>query len=196
VTDAELLEQARQGDESAFGALVERYQHVVVRAAMAVVRHRADAEDVAQEAFLRAFRHLDGFRGEASVKTWLLAITWRQALSHRRSLTARVRRLVTPNRDEPFDPPAPQCPHDAALADVELARVVARVVRTLPVKYREVLLLSATGDHTFDEMSEALGVPAGTLKWRVSEARRRLKDKLERMGLRPTADDRRLKAGD
>jgi RNA polymerase sigma-70 factor, ECF subfamily len=196
VTDAELLEQARQGDESAFGALVERYQHVVVRAAMAVVRHRADAEDVAQEAFLRAFRHLDGFRGEASVKTWLLAITWRQALSHRRSLTARVRRLVTPNRDEPFDPPAPQRPHDAALADVELARVVARVVRTLPVKYREVLLLSATGDHTFDEMSEALGVPAGTLKWRVSEARRRLKDKLERMGLRPTADDRRLKAGD
>ena len=84
MTDAELVERARAGDQAAFGVLVERYQHVVVRAARAIVGRQADAEDVAQDALVRAFQHIGGFRGEASVKTWLLAITWRQALSHRR----------------------------------------------------------------------------------------------------------------
>lgn len=183
MTDAELVERARAGDQAAFGVLVDRYQHVVVRAARAVVGRSEEAEDVAQDVFLRAYRRIDGFRGEASVKTWLLAITWRQALSHRRSIAARVRRFITADDDEPFDPPATTRLQDQALADVELRRTVARVVRTLPAKYREALMLCATGDHTFDEMSEAMGVPAGTLKWRVSEARKRLKQKLERLGV-------------
>jgi RNA polymerase sigma-70 factor (ECF subfamily) len=156
----------------------------VVRAARAVLGRYGDADDVAQEAFVRAYRHLDGFRGDASLKTWLLAITWRQALSHRRSIAARLRWLVEPGDQEAVEPPATAQLQDQALADVELRHAVARAVRTLPSKYREALMLSATGDHTVDEMSEALGVPAGTLKWRVSEARRRLREKLERLGLR------------
>ena len=181
MSDAELVERARAGDQAAFGILVDRYQHIVVRAARAVVGRGDEAEDVAQEALLKAFRHIGRFRGEASVKTWLLAITWRHALSHRRSIAVRMRRFVT--ADEPFDPPATAPLQDKALADLELQRSVARAVRSLPAKYREALMLFATGDHTFDEMSQALGVPAGTLKWRVSEARRRLKEKLERMGV-------------
>ena len=74
-------------------------------------------------------------------------------------------------------------PHDVRLADAELRQIVADLVRTLPQKYREALMLAATGDYTFDEMGEALGVPAGTLKWRVSEAKRQLRDKLTRLGL-------------
>lgn len=183
VTDAELVERARAGDQAAFGDLVDRYQHVVVRAARAVLGRHDEAEDVAQDAFLLAYRHIERFRGEASVKTWLLAIAWRQALSRRRSIAARVRRFLASSDDEPLDPPATARLQDQALADLELQRSVARVVRTLPAKYREALMLAATGDHTFDEMSHALGVPAGTLKWRVSEARRRLREKLERKGL-------------
>lgn len=184
MTDAELVARARAGDPAAFGALVDRYQHVVVRAALAVVGRRTDAEDVAQEAFLRAYRGIGGFRGDASVKTWLLAIAWREALSHRRSLVTRVRRLVSrDDEEEPFDPPASAPLQDATLADRQMRQAVSRVVRTLPPKYREALLLAATGDHTFEEMSEALGVPAGTLKWRVSEARKQLKGKLAGLGL-------------
>jgi RNA polymerase sigma-70 factor (ECF subfamily) len=181
VTDAELVEQARSGDTTAFGVLVERYQHIVFRTAQAVVG-RDEADEVAQDALLRAFRSLDGFRGEASFKTWLLTITWRQALSHRRSLTARWRRF-TAGDGEIGEMAATGALHDSKLADAELRRTVARLVKTLPAKYREALMLAATGDYTFDEMSVALGAPAGTLKWRVSEAKRQLREKLARLGL-------------
>ena len=182
VTDAELVERARAGDHAAFGLLVDRYQHVVVRAVRAVLGPGNDADDVAQDVFLRAFRRIGGFRGEATVKTWLLAIAWRQALSHRRSIASRLRRFTAAS-DDALDPPSTGRLQDQALADIELRRAVARVVRALPAKYREALMLFATGDHTFDEMSQALGVPAGTLKWRVSEARKRVKQKLERLGV-------------
>lgn len=182
MTDAELVEQARAGDATAFGVLVERYQHVVFRTALAVVGRRDEAEEVAQDAFLRAYRRLDGFRGEASLKTWLLAITWRQALSHRRTLAARWRRFAA-GSDDLQDVAADGPAGDTLLADAELRRTVAGLVRALSPKYREALMLSATGDFTFDEMSQALGVPAGTLKWRVSEARRQLREKLARLGL-------------
>lgn len=182
MTDAELVEQARAGDQAAFGVLVDRYQHVVYRAALAVVGRPEEAEEVAQDALLKAFRRLDGFRGDASLKTWLLAIAWRQALSHRRSLVTRWKRFVAAGADLP-EPVAAGVAHDAALADREYRRIVAALVAKLPRKYREALMLSAAGDHTFEEMSAALGVPAGTLKWRVSEARRQLREKLARLGL-------------
>ena len=165
------------------GILVDRYQHVVVRAVRAVLGPGDEAEDVAQDVFLRAFRRIGGFRGEASVKTWLLAIAWRQALSHRRSIAARLRRFIAPDDERARSAVRLAGSQDQALADVELRRAMARVVRALPAKYREALMLFATGDHTFDEMSQALGVPAGTLKWRVSEARKRVKQKLERLGV-------------
>ena len=182
MTDAELVEQARAGDQAAFGALVDRYQHVVYRAALAVVGRPDEAEEVTQDALLKAFRSLDGFRGDASLKTWLLAIAWRQALSHRRSLVTRWKRFVAAGDDLP-EPAAASVAHDVALADREYRRIVAGLVARLPTTYREELMLSATGDHTFEEMSAALGVPSGTLKWRVSEARRQLREKLARLGL-------------
>lgn len=181
MTDAELVEQARAGDAAAFGALVERYQHVVFRTVLAVIGRRDEADDVVQEAFLRAYRSLDGFRGDASLKTWLLSIAWRQALSHRRSLAARWRRFSSGGGELP-DVASPAAPRDAQLADEEFRRIVAGLVKTLPAKYREALMLASTGDYSFDEMSQALGVPAGTLKWRVSEARRQLREKLARLG--------------
>jgi RNA polymerase sigma-70 factor, ECF subfamily len=182
VNDAELVERARAGDHAAFGILVDRYQHVVVRAVRAAIGPGTEVEDVAQDVFLRAWRRIGGFRGEASVKTWLLAIAWRQALSHRRSIAARLRRFIAPD-DGAFDPPATVRLQEQVVADRELRSAMARVVGALPPKYRQALMLAATGDHSFEEMSEALGVPAGTLKWRVSEARKRVKEKLERLGV-------------
>src|SRR5437763_17218588 len=83
-TDAELVERARAGQTAAFGELVERHRGAVYRAALAALRNPADAEDVAQEALVLAFRKLGQFRGDASVRTWMITIGWRLALSRRR----------------------------------------------------------------------------------------------------------------
>ena len=77
VTDGELVEQVRAGNTDAFGELVTRHQGAIYRAALAALGNTADAEDVAQEAMVLAYRRLDQFRGDASVKTWMISIAWR-----------------------------------------------------------------------------------------------------------------------
>jgi RNA polymerase sigma-70 factor (ECF subfamily) len=182
VSDAELIALARNGDRAAFGDLVERYQHVVFRAALAALRSREDAEEVTQEAMVSAFRKLDSFRGDSSFKTWLLTITWNRAMDHRRRVGAWFSRFVTRDREEGFDPPSGQPSHETTLIAEETRREVRRLLGTLPVKYREALLLSASGDHTFDEIGRMLGIPTGTAKWRAMEGRRILRKKLTSRG--------------
>ena len=184
VTDDELVDQARRGDTAAFGTLVDRHGCAVQRAAMAVLRSRQEAEDVAQEAFVTAYRKLDTFRGEASFRTWLLRIAWREAQDRRRSLARRLRRFVAPANEDhaPHPPPIGRPAQEEALAASELRAHVRRLLPGLPAKLRDALLLAATGEHTYDEMAAILDVPAGTLKWRVSEARRLLKERLALVG--------------
>jgi RNA polymerase sigma-70 factor (ECF subfamily) len=180
--DAELVTRARQGDPAAFGELVDRHQSAVYRAARAALGSHAEAEDAAQDAFILAFRRLDSFRGEASFKTWLLTIAWRQAINRRRSMTRMWRRLVTPQGDEPdaavaaIDgaPPTPE----AAAAVVELKQAIRDALRRLPPKLRDTFLLAQSGDYGYEEIAEMLSVPVGTIKWRVSEARRRVRQAL------------------
>ena len=186
VTDSELVALARQGDTAAFGELVERHESAVLRTALAVCRSREEAEDVAQEAFVAAWQKLDGFRGEAQFKTWLLTIVWRHALTRRASLWRRLRRFTSSDNEGAIAEPARLVrTAEQALSDAELTGQVRRLLATLPAKLREPLLLAAAGDCTFEEMSRMLGVPAGTLKWRVMEARRRLKQKLAALGYEP-----------
>src|SRR5215208_1214952 len=165
VTDAELVEQARLGDTAAFGELVDRHQAAVVRTARIVCRSHEDAEDVAQEALVTAWSKLDGFRGDAQFKTWLLAITWRHALTRRESMWRRLRR-ITSTDDERYDEPvvAGRAVEDT-LADQALVRALDALVGRLPPRLRDPLLLVVMGDCTYEEMSVMLSVPSGTLKW-------------------------------
>lgn len=181
MTDAELVELARSGDVSAFGELVERHRARVFRTALAACGSRQDAEEVAQDTFIAAWRTLDRFRGEAQFRTWVFAIAWRRALSRRRSPWNRLRRLSGASEGT-FDPVALSRSVEHALIDGELGRCVARLVAALPLKLRDPLLLMSTGEWTYTELSAALHVPEGTLKWRVSEARRRLKVRLAALG--------------
>jgi RNA polymerase sigma-70 factor, ECF subfamily len=182
VTDAELVERARSGDTAAFGMLVERHRSAVYRAALSVLGSHADAEDVAQEALVAAYRKLSGFRGDAAFKTWVLSITWRHALDRRRSVAMRLKRFVNPDDDGFPDATAPDAgPHDL-LAGTELRDQVRRLVKRLPVKLRDSLLLWASGEYSYEEMAHVLGIPSGTAKWRVMEARRQLREKLLRLG--------------
>jgi RNA polymerase sigma-70 factor, ECF subfamily len=186
VTDADLLSRARQGDPAAFGELVDRHRSAVYRAARAALGSHADAEDAAQEAFLLAYRRLDSFRGDASFKTWLLTIAWRQAINRRRSLTRIWRRLVAPAAAEPDDAlaavAAPSASPEAAAADAELRRAVRAAIRRLSPSLRDTFLLAQSGAYGYDEIAVMQHVPVGTVKWRVSEARRRIREALRRAG--------------
>jgi RNA polymerase sigma-70 factor (ECF subfamily) len=145
VSEAELIERARQGDGGAFGELVERYQGSVFRTALAALRSREEAEDIAQEAFVAAYQKLAHFRGDASFKTWLLAITWRRALDRRKSLAGALRRFVPADGPAPLADPASDQSQEDDLVDADRRIQVRRLVRRLPRKFREVLLLMATG---------------------------------------------------
>jgi len=178
VSDAELIELARNGDRAAFGNLVERYQQVVFRTALVALRSREDAEDVAQDAMVSAFLKLESFRGDASFKTWLLTITWNRAMDKRRRVGAWLRRFIVPDGADGFELRSDQPSHEETLIAEESRREVRRLLMKLPAKYREVLMLSASGEQTFEEIGQVLGIPTGTAKWRAMEGRRLLKKKL------------------
>jgi RNA polymerase sigma-70 factor, ECF subfamily len=178
VTDEELVARARQGDSHAFGELVVRHQSAVVRTAFVVSRSRDEAQDIAQEAFVAAWSRLDGFRGEAQFRTWLLTITWRQALTRRGSPWRRVTRMSRQPEDVSFELRSDAAGAERTFLAGEMLERVRLAVQALPAKLRDPLLLAASGECTFEEMSSMLGVPAGTLKWRVMEARRRVKERL------------------
>jgi RNA polymerase sigma-70 factor (ECF subfamily) len=189
-TDLDLVRLAQAGDVDAFGVLVERNRRAVFRAALAAVRSPAEADDVAQEAFVTAFRKIHSFRGESQFRTWLLSITWRKAIDRRKSMSRWLRLTASAPRDMDNEPlpdlvervPSGEPSQEEALADDDLHQTVRRLIGTLPKKLRDALLLAGTGDHTYEQISAMLGIPLGTVKWRVAEARRVLKRKLTALG--------------
>jgi len=186
VTDDELIERTIKGDSTAFNELVARYGQAVYRAALAALGSPADAEDVMQDAFVLAFRKLRHFRHDASFKTWLLTITWRRALRLRHSPSRRVQRLLFVDSHFWADAQHKPSAEQVLIAD-EVYRDVRRLIRTLPSRLRDPLLLAASGRYSYEELSGILGIPTGTIKWQVSEARRVLRAKLERRGRAQTS---------
>ena len=182
VSDPELVERARRGDEAAFGMLVDRHRTAVFRAALAALGIREDAEEVAQEEFVAAFQHLQDFRADASFKTWLLSIAWRKALTRRRNVKTLLRRFVQPPEDTEWQVPDSGRTQEQAVLDKELRGHIRREISRLSPKLRDALLLAAAGEHSYGEIAGMLGIPVGTLKWRVNEARRRVKVRLAEVG--------------
>ena len=188
--DLELVRRAQAGDVAAFGQLVERNRRAVFRAALAAVGSASEADDVAQEAFIAAFQKLSGFRGDAAFRTWLLSITWRKAIDRRQSATRWMRRLASPVRsddsDQEWDPmdrlEAPGRSQEDELMTSDLQRRLRPLIAALPKKLRDALLLAGSGDHSYEEIGQMLKIPVGTVKWRVSEARKVLKQKMAAMG--------------
>lgn len=173
-----LVGRARAGDEAAFGQLVRLHERVVFRTALAALGAREDAEDAMQDAFVVAWRKLDGFRGDASFRTWLLTIVWRKALDRRRVRLLWWQRSTGWANEAPDGPlenlaeRSPD-PEQAAVA-ADTRRAVARAIAGLSPKLRDTLLLAASGEHSYEQIARVLGIPLGTVKWRVAEARRQV----------------------
>jgi len=146
------------------------------RVARGVLRNTADAEDVAQEALLRAYRRFDRLRDPNRFRGWLVRITFRLALDRTRS--AKRRELRETQWAQPARRPAQRTAEDLA-ASSEFQAHFDRAFDTLPDKLRLVLLLAAMEGHTLEEVAAMLGVPIGTVKSRLFVARKKLAEKLQ-----------------
>ena len=171
VTDEELVLLARQGDADAFDQLVARHQAAVYRAALAALRRPEDAEEVAQDAFVRAWGALGRFRGDSSFRTWVLRIAWNRAMSRRRSLSGWWRRAVA--IDGIAEPATDGGDQHRGVYDAEMRAHAMHAIQALTPKLRDALLLAQAGEYRYDEIAAMLRVPVGTVKWRVSEARKK-----------------------
>jgi len=187
--DLHLVRRAQAGDTDAFGELVDRNRRAVFRAALAAVGSAAEADDVAQDAFVTAFQKLGSFRGDATFRTWLLAITWRKAIDRRKSLGRWVQRLATPRVSEFGEEwdvmdrvPSANRSQEESLMTAALQRDLRKLIASLPRRLRDPLLLASSDEYTYEQIASMLGIPLGTVKWRVSEARKVLKQKMAALG--------------
>lgn len=169
------VEKVLAGNIAAFEQIVRRWQGPLVNLAYRFCRDRARAEEMAQEAFLRAYRALDRWRKDATFSTWLFALATNLYRSELRRIPAATVSLedVAELRDSR--------PIDGGLDDEDRDRVVRRAVSALPPKYRDVLVLFYFHDMDVAAAALSLGLPEGTVKARLSRGREILRSKLQRL---------------
>jgi RNA polymerase sigma-70 factor (ECF subfamily) len=167
-SDESLIESTLQGDLAAFEQLVERHRGIVFRVAARIVGPD-DADDVSQDAFLRAFHRLDQYRGTATFRTWLLQITQNTALNAltrtRRRPIGTVNEAPEPADHDPVRQPAME------LERRERQRRLELKLRTLRPEYRSLLVLRDLEGLSYNEISDVLEMPLGSVKGRLHRAR-------------------------
>lgn len=158
--------------EREFEARIADCSTLAFRVAFSVLRQQQDAEDVAQEAFVRAHRSFRKLRNRKSFRAWLVRTTWRLALDHRRGEQRRVA------RQSAHAISIIQVPGDAVAA-AERAAALWQAIDALPEKLRITIVLSAIEGHEVADVARLLGVPEGTVKSRLYHARQRLQERLQ-----------------
>jgi RNA polymerase sigma-70 factor (ECF subfamily) len=161
--DQSLVEQYRRGDPEAFAALVRRHQRMIHALTFRMTGSLADADDLAQEVFIQAWRQLDSFRAESRLSSWLYRIAINRCLNWQKQ-SRRQAQL----RDE-LTPPAPSTEADA------LGPAVQEALLRLPAKQRAAIVLTVYDGLNHAEAARALGCTEATVSWRVFAARRKLK---------------------
>ena len=181
--EQQLIASVQQGKRELFYELVRPYERRIYAAALAILRNEADAEDVCQEAMLKAFAHIRQFRAEARFSTWLIQITVNEALMRRR----RDRTVVMEGLAERPDEEGNYTPRDfadwreipsEALERKEVRQRLAEALATLDRKYREVFVMRDMEHLNIQETAEALGISAASVKTRLLRARLMLRDLL------------------
>ena len=185
IEESVLVAQAREGDTVAFGELVRRYEAKIFRLAQHVTQNREDAEDVLQETFMKAYEHLDQFKGDSKFYTWIVRIAVNQALM-------KLRRRKTDKSvslDEQIDTGEDTVVREIAAWDEdpeqrfsrdELGGILDTAVQSLEPPYRSVFVLRDIDELSTEETAEALNLSIPAVKSRLLRARLQLRDKLTR----------------
>jgi RNA polymerase sigma-70 factor (ECF subfamily) len=184
-SDAELVERAAHGDDAAFVAIMRRHNRLLFRTARSILKVDAEAEDVLQEAYVRAWRALATFRAEAKLSTWLVRIVINEALGRRRRVAAPVIPLEAALEDDLVrreasmeDDPSTRPESLAMRADAR--RLIEERIDLLPEAFRTVFMLRAVEELSVEEVATALDIPEATVRTRFFRARSLLREGLSR----------------
>jgi RNA polymerase sigma-70 factor (ECF subfamily) len=177
--DEDALARARNGDGASYELLMRRYNQRVYRAVRAILRDESDIEDVMQETYLAAFRHLDGFAGRARFSSWLVRIAVNRALDRRRRAARSL--SLDPLREDsaPAEASLARDP-EQELGARELVGLLEAAIETLPENFRAAYVLRELEGMDLADAARCLGVEAATVKTRVHRARRLLREALGR----------------
>jgi RNA polymerase sigma-70 factor (ECF subfamily) len=181
-TDRELVERVKQGEKKAFDLLVQKYQFKIVKLVSRYVHDPSESMDVAQEAFIKAYRALPGFRGDSAFYTWLYRIAINTAKNH---LVAMGRRPPSSDIDAQD---AEQFAGDSLLKEIatpehlllkdEIEQVVYKAIEDLPEDLRTAITLRELEGLSYEEIAQSMGCPIGTVRSRIFRAREAIDTKL------------------
>jgi RNA polymerase sigma-70 factor (ECF subfamily) len=170
-----LIERCRAGDDSAFSELVDRYKNLVYAIVCRMVNDRTQADDLAQDVFLKVHRGLPYFRGDARLSTWIYRIV-QNICSEARARQSPDMPLDDGREDRrPIEPGA----SDGAFADLELRDRLNKALAQLPEHYRFLVAAHYLDGVQYEALAETLGVPLGTVKTHLYRAKRRLRELLD-----------------
>lgn len=182
-TDLLLVERARNGDKRAFELLVEKYRRKIIRLLSRMIRDSEEVEDIAQEAFIKAYRALPQYRGDAAFYTWLYRIAVNTAKNY---LAARNRNVLTvsdmASDDEDKGEEYRMAPDldtpDAQLLSKQIAYAVNEAVEALPEELRTAITLREIEGMSYEDIATVMGCPIGTVRSRIFRAREAIAAKL------------------
>jgi RNA polymerase sigma-70 factor (ECF subfamily) len=182
-SDAALVQRVKQGDRSAFDLLVGKYQHKILNLIMRYVKDPSEAMDVAQDAFLKAYRAMPSFRGDSAFYTWLYRIAINTAKNH---LVASKRRPINldfeVSESETFEPFSAlrdgDTPEGLALTE-EIGEAINEAVEDLPEELRTAILLREIEGMSYEEIAQAMDCPVGTVRSRIFRAREAIDKRLK-----------------
>ena len=182
-TDKQLVERVQQGDKKFFDLLVLKYQNRIIKLVSRYVRDQSDAQDIAQDAFVKAYRALPNFRGDSAFYTWLYRIAINTAKNYVVSLSRRPIEACVENADgEQLDLGELQkdiaTPENVLLAD-EIKQTILEAMNKLPEDLRVAVTLREVDGLTYEEIAEAMDCPIGTVRSRIFRAREAVDTKLK-----------------
>lgn len=183
--DDDLVRRAREGEGDAFRTIMQTYNQRLYRIARSIVRHDSEAEDVVQEAYVRAFTHLEGFRGDSSLATWLSRIAINEALGRLRKqrLTEDIvtfESQLTPAEIIQFPLMSKSDDPERTLAQRQLLQLVERATDNLPEVYRTVFITRVIEGMSVEDTADILGVRPETVKTRLHRARKLVREQLDK----------------
>jgi len=179
LSDSELIDQALAGDQSAYADLVKRHQRFVFTLALRFARNREDAEEIAQDCFIKAYRSLDAFQRQSKFSTWLYSIVYTTAMT-----SLRKKRVETASIDDEHT--FIQVESQNSSFDVNNAENKSRsfylneAIAQLMPDDAMIITLFYNGEQSLEEIGQTMGIEPGTVKVKLFRARQRLKEKLER----------------